>query len=124
MRNYSYNEELKTLTTRVEVSINVEDIIDHYNQLIAYTTSTKSLKVLIDCSNVVFDIRPEEISLTQEALGSAVRKYKYIREAIMVSQPYTTVVASLFQHFDKIFNNYSFQIFYTEHAATDWLLTE
>jgi hypothetical protein len=121
MRTYSYNQELRFLETRALGSINIDDIKDHYEKIASDDSLPRKLRVLIDCMNVNMDIDNKEIGLTINSLIAVTRKYKIYKEAILVTKPYTTMIAMLFGHMSQNIENYYFKVFSTEEEAINWL---
>lgn len=122
MRIYLYNEKLDILEVKTKGTLRITDIISHYNELTNNVNLPNNLKVLIDCRGTQLDITINEISFANAAVKNALNKYENIQEAILVNQPYETVVATLFKDYNVDLKKYSFKIFYTEDAAKSWLL--
>lgn len=121
MRHYSYNKKSKILETVTFGVLNIEDIINHYEQITNDDSLPKNLMVLIDCRGTKFDIKVDEISLTKDVVKKALLKFKLIKEAILVDKPFQTVIATLFENYNSDVESYSFRIFSTENAARYWL---
>lgn len=122
MREYFYNEKLDILETRTKGILRITDILSHYDKLTNIVNLPKCLKVLIDCRGTKFDIKIDEIALSNDSVKKALNKYKNIQEAILVDKPYETVVATLFKNYNADIIEYRFKIFYTEDAARRWLV--
>lgn len=120
MRIYSFNEKFNILETRLDGNLNIEDIVDHYDRIFKDDSLPKKLKVLVDCRNSTFDIDVDEIDLSFVTLKKALNKYDFIQEAIIVNEPFKTVIVTLFRE-SANFKNYDFRIFSTENAARRWL---
>lgn len=121
MNIYLYNEMLRILETETQGIIIIDDIISHYTKIMDDSTLPRNLKVLIDCRGTQFDIEVGEISLTKDVVKKALLKYNSIKEAILVDEPYETVVATLFKQYNLSLESHSFSIFCTERAARNWL---
>lgn len=121
MINYRFNTETDILEARAEEAITINDIIAHYRELSDNHSYPFSLKVLIDCRGTNFEVNHGDIEQTHDAVKEAITKYTHIREAIVVDQPHSTVVASLFQSSYYDLKKYSFMIFSTVDAAMSWL---
>lgn len=121
MLYHTYNSELDILLTITANTLVVEEIIGHYEKLANYNSMPENLKVLIDCRDTKFKIKPHEMALTIDALRKAVKNYESVQEAIMVIDPYETAIASIFENFSSGIENYNFKIFYTDDAGISWL---
>ena len=121
MMTYNLNEQSRILEAKASEVITIGDIIDHYGHLSENHSYPFSLRVLIDCRGTRFDVSPEEIEQTHEAVKRAISRYTHIREAMVVDQPHGTVVAALFQSSYYDLKQYSFMIFSTVDAALSWL---
>jgi hypothetical protein len=64
----------------------------------------------------------DDVSRIVEAAKNTIPKYKRLREAILITAPYETVVATLFEQ-NARFKNYHFRLFNSENAALQWLNT-
>jgi hypothetical protein len=62
------------------------------------------------------------IESTTEAVKKSLKRYKIIKEAILVDKPFATAIAKIFQLFNSKIENYSFEVFSTEDASRNWLL--
>ena len=122
MRDYYYNEKLDILETRTLGILRITDIIHHYDKLINIVNLPNCLKVLIDCRGSKLDVKIDEISSTNDAVKKALSKFENIQEAILVDQPYETVVATLFENYNADIIEYRFKVFCTEEAAKHWLV--
>ncbi len=80
-----------------------------------YNSKSKILEV-----KVSGDIN--SIESTTEAVKKSLKRYKIIKEAILVDKPFATAVTKIFQLFNSKIENYSFEIFSTENASRNWLL--
>ncbi len=115
------DKDLKILRVRYPGMLTKEDVIAHYNEIRSNTGFQRDLRILIDCRDSTFTIKPGEVNELYAVAAQAVVKYDFVKEAVMVSDPYETVIVTLFQQANKI-PNYMFQVFNTEQAAVVWLL--
>jgi hypothetical protein len=95
-------------------------IIEYYNYLRDEQSLPRKLKILIDTSGCVFTANASDIRELNEAMKEAVKKFEFLEEAIIVTKPYETVIATLFSEANRE-PNYIFRIFSTEAAADNWL---
>ena len=63
-----------------------------------------------------------EVKVSTEAIKESLKRYRTIKEAILVDKPFETAVAKVFQLFNSKIKNYSFDVFSTENASRNWLL--
>ncbi len=118
---FQHDEELKILRVRYPGMLTKEEIIAHYDELRTNRDFHRNIRILIDCRDSTFTVKPEEVPELTAAAKKAVMEYDFVKEAMMVSDPYETVIVVLFEKGINI-PNYRFKIFYTEEAALDWLL--
>lgn len=118
---FLHDEELKILRVSYPGMLTKEEIIAHYDELRTNTSFHRNIRILIDCRNSTFTVKPEEVPELTEAAKKAVNKYQSVKEAMMVTDPYETVIVTLFEKGINV-PHYRFKIFYTEEAALDWLL--
>jgi hypothetical protein len=118
---FQHDEDLKILRVRYPGMLTKEEIVAHYNELRTNRSFHRNIRILIDCRDSTFTVKPEEVPELTAAAKKAVREYDSVKEAIMVTNPYETVIVILFEKGINI-PNYRFKIFYTEQAALNWLL--
>lgn len=121
MRTYHYDKQNDILEAKVNGSLSITDILNHYLEISKSQYPSKHLKILIDCREARFEITPIEISYTVNALKKALINYDSIQESILVNKPFETAVATLFKRYNANTNNYFFKVFYSEEAARVWL---
>lgn len=95
-------------------------IIEYYQYLRDARALPRKMKILIDTSSCRFTVKTAEISQLNIAMKEAVREFDFLKEAIIVTQPYETVIATLFAEANRE-ENYEFRVFSTEGAAGRWL---
>jgi hypothetical protein len=122
IKTYSFNEEAGFLELKTEGVMKVKDIISHYVHITMDDSLQGKMKVLIDSRGTRMDLRVEDIALTKEAVEKAMRKFSFLREAIIVDKPYETVIATMFERFYSKMDNYQLRVFSTENAARNWLM--
>lgn len=120
MISISYNEELGVLQTRTGGELSVDEILGHYDEIRQNDSYPRDLKVMIDCRSTRLAVKLDDVSRIVEAARSTLPKYDKIREAILITAPYETVVATLFEQ-NARFDNYHFRLFNSEEAALRWL---
>ena len=76
--------------------------------------------MIIDCRSTRLAVRLDDVSRIIEAAKNAIPEYTRLREAILITAPYETVVATLFEQ-NARFKNYNFRLFNSENAALRWL---
>lgn len=91
-----FHQENSLLSSHYHGSLVINKIIDNYKGLLQYTSLVKRLKVLIDCRSVEFQVEPPEIDSAKIALEKGIGNFEGLSEAILVTQPYTTAIATIF----------------------------
>ncbi len=114
------NNILRTITGGI---IGVEDMLKHYNTINENDLFPRRLNVLINCTGTSCTTKPDEIEIFYNKVKEAVKKYEWIREAILVDQPYETAFVILFEKLMQI-EKYEFKVFHTENVAIKWLLDD
>jgi len=120
MINISYNDEMGVLYTKTGGDLSIKEILGHYNEIRQNDTYPRDLKVMIDCRSTRLAVKLDDVSQIIEAAKNTIPKYKRLREAILITAPYETVVATLFEQ-NARFKNYNFRLFNSENAALRWL---
>ncbi len=120
MIKISYNDELGVLQTKTGGDLSIEEILGHYDEIRQNDTYPRDLKVMIDCRSTRLAVRLDDVTRIVEAAKSTIPRYKRLREAILITAPYETVVATLFEQ-NARFGNYNFRLFSSENAALQWL---
>ena len=120
MMDFSYNDELDVLHTKTGGDLSIEDILGHYQEIMQNSTYPRDLKFIIDCRSTRLAVKLDDVSRIVKAAKNTILKYKRLREAILITAPYETVVATLFEQ-NARFNNYHFRLFNSENAALRWL---
>ena len=120
MITFSYNDELGVLRTITGGNLSIDEILGHYEEIRQNDTYPRDLKVIIDCRSTRLAVKLDDVSRIVEAAKTTIPKYKRLREAILITAPYETVVATLFEQ-NARFKNYHSRLFYSENAALQWL---
>jgi hypothetical protein len=120
MISISYNEKLGVLMTSTGGELSIDEILGHYDEIRQNDDYPRDLKVMIDCRSTQLAVRLDDVSRIVEAARSTLPKYEKLREAILITAPYETVVATLFEQ-NARFDNYHFRLFNSEDAALKWL---
>ena len=120
MITFSYDDELGILHTITGGDLCIDEILGHYQEIRQNNTYPRDLKVIIDCRSTRLAVKLDDVSRLIEAAKNTIPKYTQLREAILVTGPYETVVATLFEQ-NARFKNYNFRLFNSENAALRWL---
>jgi hypothetical protein len=116
----TYNDELNVLQTKTGGELSVAEILGHYDEIRQNESYPRDLKVLIDCRSTRLAVKLDDVTQIIEAARATIPKYERLREAILVTAPYETVVATLFEQ-NARFKNYHFRLFNSKNAALQWL---
>ena len=120
MIDISYNEKLGVVCTKTGGELSIDEILGHYREIRQNTTFPRDLKVIIDCRSTRLAVKLDDVSRIIKAARSTLPKYTRLREAILITAPYETVVATLFEQ-NARFKNYHFKLFNSKNAALRWL---
>ena len=120
MITISYDDELGVLQTKTGGDLSIDEILRHYEEIRQNSTYPRDLKVIIDCRSTRLAVKLDDVSRIIEAAKNTIPKYTRLREAILITAPYETVVATLFEQ-NARFKNYNFRLFNSENAALRWL---
>ncbi len=123
MLKYRFNKDLGFLETEADGNVSLMNIIEHYTLIANGKSLPDKLLILVNCANIEIDVNNREIKRAMASLNTALKSHKFIKEAIIVSKPHSTVIALLFESMAKQFKNYSFKVFSTQEAAREWLLS-
>ena len=122
MMTISYDKELGVLLTKTGGELSIEEILGHYDEIRQNDSYPRDLKVMIDCRSTRLAVKLDDVTTIVEAAKATIPRYERIREAILITAPYETVVATLFEQ-NARFKNYHFRLFNSENAALRWLNT-
>ena len=122
MIKITYNDELGVLQTKTGGDLSIDEILGHYEEIGQNDSYPRDLKVIIDCRSTRLAVKLDDVSRIVEAAKNTIPKYKQLREAILITAPYDTVIATLFEQ-NARFKNYHFRLFNSENAALRWLKT-
>ena len=120
MIDVSYNDELDVLCTHTGGELSIDEILGHYQEIRQNDAYPRDLKVIIDCRSTRLAVKLDDVSCIIEAVKNTLPKYTRLREAILITEPYETVVATLFEQ-NARFRNYHFRLFNSKNAALRWL---
>lgn len=125
MIKYTFNQQLQIVELVAQDIVTVDQIIEYYLSISKDKSLPRDLKTLIDCTNgkLQIDLNKYEIEKARFALNKAMNVFDSICEAVIVVEPYETVVATLFREFNHDIKNLHFEIFCTEKASLKWLLS-
>lgn len=117
---FSYDDKSGVLRTTTSGELSIEQILEHYREIHQNISYPRDLKVIIDCRSTRLTVKLDDVSHIIQAAKNTMLKYTRLREAILITAPYETVVATLFEQ-NARFNNYQFRLFNAENAALRWL---
>jgi len=120
MITFTFIHELGILRTTTGGELSISEILGHYQEISQNDTYPRDLKVIIDCRSTRLAVKLDDVSRIIEAAKNTLTKYTRLREAILITAPYETVVATLFEQ-NARFKNYHFRLFNSENAALQWL---
>jgi len=120
MLEFGYDNTIGLYKLTIIGKLTSDEVINYYNDLSVMPDLPDNLQVLIDCTSAQFEIKPEDIGRLKEAANNAIKRFTLFREAMMVEQPYETVIVTLYRDM-TLSENYHFEIFYTRDAALNWL---
>ncbi len=121
MLHFNYYKKANFLETKILGDIDISDIEKHYRYISSICKKHKILRVLIDCRKCRINVQPNDLDQLKPLLLDLTNKLVYLREAILVDLPQSTVIATIFEDKYEGIPNYSFKVFSTEEAATLWL---
>ncbi len=121
MRTYYFNKNHNILEARTEGVLRISEIVEHYLDISKTNYPTKDLKILVDCRACMFELRPREVLLTFRAIEKALKKYRTIKESILVKEPFEEDVRTLFRKYNSDIKNYDYKVSYNKEEARKWL---
>lgn len=102
--------------------INIDDIHNHYTHILKDESLSARLRVLIDTRGAdFFEGTEQQLNDLRGRIENLMERYEYIQEAIIVEEPYSTAIASLYEYHTSGISGYSFEIFSTDEGAKNWL---
>jgi len=121
MLEYFYNEEQNFLHLKPKPAVIIDDIAEHYQNLLENNSYPERMNVLIDCVGIELKVNIQKIGLIVDMVVECTKKYELLREGMLVDLPYETAFANLYRYSTQI-ENYEFEIFSTREAALNWLI--
>ncbi len=115
-----FDKEQGILKVSIIDELDLDDIINHFNDIAIDESLPDPLKILVDARKQDFLVKPEQLIHSQKPVMAAIANYCQIKEAIIVDSPYQTALATLFEQLTTN-PKYKFKIFSTERAAFKWL---
>lgn len=120
MINYQFNSESNILETTFSGTVSVENLKNYMQKIHDKKDLPRKLKVIIDASNVNFEIDPTH---SQEATAfnySLSKKYEHIKTAIISNDPKRTAMLLMYQYGANS-KNYEVKLFVLKENALKWL---
>jgi hypothetical protein len=117
---YQFDKENEILIVDVPKKVDIIAVTDHYKTLESAGIYPQHLKVLLRADDSEFRFRANALSLFTVAAEAAMENYSSVREAIVVSRPMETAVATLFSEIS--IRHFEFRVFTTVASARRWLL--
>lgn len=115
-----FDDKNGILSVKARGNIDFWELLDLYKSIETNDKFPRKLKIIIDTLKTKFDFPVEYNEDISEALRNVVKKYDFIKEAIVVDESDETSVTIMFD--DKfVFENFSFKIFNNLKAAQKWL---
>lgn len=110
------------LYTECHGSITINEIINYIKSTKNNHSYPRKLNILTNASKARLNINLEDLQLIVKENLLSIEKYKFIRDAIILTRPIETAICSLYQELSKT-NKYEFQIFSTYNCAKNWLIS-
>jgi hypothetical protein len=117
----NYCNQTGVLFSKVTGKVTLETIFEHEKIVESYQQSNKCLKNIINCSDCMFDIDPQELSVTFESIEMLSKSFDCLNQAIVMSEPTGSALALMYESMCLNIPNYKFKLFSTEAAALQWL---
>ena len=115
-----FDEKNGTLSVKARGNIDFWELLELYKSIETNDKLPRKLKIIIDTLKTKFDFPVEYNEDISKAIKNVIKKYDFIKEAIVVDEPDETSVELMFD--DKfVFENFSFKIFNNLKAAQKWL---
>ena len=115
-----FDDKNGILSVKARGNIDFWELLDLYKSIETNDKFPRKLKIIIDTLKTKFDFPVEYNEDISKAIKNVIKKYDFIKEAIVVDEPDETSVELMFD--DKfVFENFSFKIFNNLKAAQKWL---
>jgi len=118
---YRFDADSGILEAELPAKIDIMSVRAHYETLENLDQRPENLKVLLLAGDTEFHFKENALPLFSVAAEAVVDKYKSVKEAIVVSRPNETIVATLFSEISII--NFEFRVFHSDSDAREWLLS-
>ncbi len=121
MLQNTYYRKANLIELKAKGDISLHDIMMHYTYLQSISDKHEFLRVLIDTRGSKIGIVPDDLDLVLPVLLKTTQKLSFLKEAIIVDIPQSTVIATIFKDKYSSVNNFIYKVFSTEDAARLWL---
>jgi len=119
--NIKYNEEAKFLHIEAFGKMLIDDFTKIFRMVSKYSKLIPRLNVLLDLRGTVFRHDPNEVPQLIQPFKEAIKGFKYIKIANIISGEFETALGVLFIIELKEVTNLDTKIFSTLEAATQWV---
>lgn len=116
-----FDTEQHILFTQWSGKILAEDFIEYIDMLGARSELPRQLSTIERMPDVEFAFEVDKIKEVAEAISRTLKKYDFIRSALVFNQPAPVAYAMLYKEMTDTYPNYQVEIFTTEQAAWEWL---
>ncbi|WP_147677227.1 DUF7793 family protein [Algibacter pacificus] len=120
MITFIFNETLRIVETEFKGDISEEDILEYMDVFKDNKTYPRHLKTLVDMTQTKFSFSYRSLKTFNLAKTESLKHYHIVASAIIVNNPATAAIATLYQ---AIASNkkYKSKVFSTRSAAIRWL---
>ena len=115
-----FNDKTGVLESKYIGEVTLSEVINYINSTKENKTYPRFLKIKTDATNANFIFSAIDLETIITANNNSINKYDFIIDAIIVDAPRTTAISMLYQEMAKN-NNYKFNVFSTDEAASAWL---
>jgi hypothetical protein len=115
-----FNHKTGILESKFIGEVYLKEIIDYIISTKENNSYPRILKIITDASNANFNFEIDDLGKIITENDKSLEKYNHIIDAIIVTDPKNTAISILYQKLE-INDKYTFDIFSTKNAASNWL---
>lgn len=120
MVDYIFNQQTAILKSEFTEDVTLAEIVNYIISTTENITYSRLLKIKTNAKSANFKFSIDDLETILIENDKLLEKHDFIIEAMIVDNPYSTVISMLYQELIKS-NKYRFKVFCTDEGASKWL---
>lgn len=122
MIKYSYNSEKNIITTTREGEIEIDEVVEYIEDIVAEFKHEKCLYIVEDTRNSVFKVEDQSDFMGMlQTIKKHIEKFDKVMVAIVSDDPHNAALSMVYKVMTTEIPNYHIKPFSTIESAKDWL---